>query len=362
MCYGRGKYKMKYGLLTIHATQNYGSLLQTYSTYKAIQQLGKNVELIDYRNEAIEKRELPITYRPINSIKDFLKIVIWGTDQKKKYDGAFDFLNKYVTMSQPYHKFDIKSANNEYDAFIVGSDLVWGLGITGNDYTYFLDFVENTKKRISFSSSAGTKWSENEKQRIKALLGNFDYISVREQLTSNWIKDLIGKNVPVTCDPTMLWPSTFWSKFVINNYAPRERYVLIYAVNPDKKNISDGINYAKRHGLKAYFINFYSPVRGTRTVRPVTVQQWISLFANADIVFSASYHGLLFSLYFQKPVFFYNRGEKSRMISLSKELGIEYREGIGENVKVDRPICFDRINDIMQRKREYSWEYLKEAL
>lgn len=353
---------MKYGLLTIHATQNYGSLLQTYSTYKAIQQLGKNVELIDYRNETIEKRELPITDRPINSAKDFLKRIIWGKDQKRKYDGAFEFLNKNISMSQTYHKFDIKSANKKYDAFIIGSDIVWGLGITGDDYTYFLDFVDNTKKRISFSSSSGTKWTENEKQKIKSLLENFDSISVREQLTSNWIEELIGKNIPVTCDPTMLWTADFWKKFVIDDYAPKEKYVLIYAVNPDKKNITDGIAYAKNHGMKAYFINFYSPVKGTRTIRPVTVQQWITLFANANIVFSASYHGLLFSLYFQKPVFFYNRGEKSRMISLSKELGIEYREGIGENVKQDKPICFDSVNEIMQKKREFSWKYLKESL
>lgn len=353
---------MKYGLITIHATQNYGSLLQTYSTYKAIQQLGKDVELIDYRNETIENREIPITNRPIHSVKDFLKRAVWGKDQKMKYDGIHEFLNDNVVMSKTYYRMNIAEANTNYDAFVVGSDIVWGLGITGSDFTYFLDFVDNTKKRISFSSSSGTEWSDTEKQKIKPLLEKFDSISVREQLTSNWIKELIGEYVPVTCDPTMLWNVKFWEKFVIDGYTKKEKYVLIYAINPDKKNLTDGIHYAKTHGFKAYFINFYTPVKGTKTIRPVTVWQWITLFANAEVVFSASYHGLLFSLYFRKPVFFYNRGEKSRMISLSKELGIEYREGVGENVKKDKPIDFDNINEIINKKREYSWDYLKESL
>lgn len=353
---------MKYGLLTIHATQNYGSLLQTYSTYKAIKKLGKDVELIDYRNDTIEKREKPITDRPVNSVKDFVKKIVWGKDQQTKYNNIFEFLNSNVSMSRTYHRFDIVEANATYDAFVVGSDIVWGLGITGKDYTYFLDFVDVTKKRIAFSSSAGTEWTAEEADKIVPLLEKFDSISVREQLTSDWIMKLMSKKVQVTCDPTMLWTETFWEKFTLDNYAPKEKYALIYAVNPDKKNITDGIRYANAHGLKPYFINFYSHVKGTKTIKPVTVQQWVTLFANADVVFSASYHGLLFSLYFHRPVFFYNRGEKSRMISLSQELGIEYREGTENNVEIDRPINFEFVDKVMQQKREDSWNYLRQIL
>lgn len=353
---------MKYGLITIHATQNYGSLLQTYSTYKAIEKLGKDVELIDYRNEAIEEREIPITDRPVRSPKDVIKKILWGKAQRKKYEGIFEFLNNNVSISRTYHLSNIKETNEIYDIFVVGSDIVWGTGITGGDYTYFLDFTDAAKKRIAFSSSSGTKWNKEEEKKVKFLLDRFSSISVREQLTADWIKDLIGKEIPVTCDPTMLWEADYWKKFILDNYVPKEKYVLIYAVNPDRKNILDGISYAKRQGMKAYFINFYSPIKGTKTIRPVSVQQWITLFANAEVVFSASYHGLLFSLYFQRPVFFYNRGEKSRMISLSKELGIEYREGIGNNVEQDLSIDFEKINEILNRKREYSWNYLKNIL
>ena len=51
---------------------------------------------------------------------------------------------------------------------------------------------------------------------------------------------------------------------------------------------------------------------------------------HANTVFTASYHGLLYSLYFHKNVYYYNRENKSRMESFWKKLGISNREISGE--------------------------------
>ena len=48
---------MKTGILTYHHTKNYGSWLQTYALYKKLKELGVDIEVIDYRCLAIEKRE-----------------------------------------------------------------------------------------------------------------------------------------------------------------------------------------------------------------------------------------------------------------------------------------------------------------
>lgn len=47
----------KVGLLTVHDTHNYGSMLQTVSTFRALTHLNINVRLIDYKCEAIVKSE-----------------------------------------------------------------------------------------------------------------------------------------------------------------------------------------------------------------------------------------------------------------------------------------------------------------
>ena len=352
----------KIGLVTIHDTQNYGSLLQTFGLYKAIESLGYNIELIDYRNKIITEREKPITEKKVHSPKDILKRMLWGKAQKEKYNNIWKFINKNMKVTESFTDETSYKRNKEFDTFITGSDIVWGTNITGRDLTYFLNFTNNDKKRIAISSSVGTKWEGDIVEEIGNLLARYSNIAVREQMAADWIKELYNMNVKVTCDPTLLWDSKFWSKFINPNFKKKEKYILIYAVNPDKKNISDGIRYAKEHGYKAYFVNFYTPVKETVTVRPTTVYDWITLIANAEVIFSASYHGLLFSLYFNRPVFYYNRGEKSRMISLAKELQIEHREGTNENIQNDKKIDFKEINNSLEKIRKNSWDIIKEFL
>lgn len=64
---------MEYGLITIHSTQNFGSLLQTFSTISAIRSLGISITLIDYHNEKIDERETAIFSGNKKSLKDVIK-------------------------------------------------------------------------------------------------------------------------------------------------------------------------------------------------------------------------------------------------------------------------------------------------
>ena len=50
---------MHIGLITFHETTNFGSFLQTYALYKAVMDLGYDCEVLDYKCDSIEKRELP---------------------------------------------------------------------------------------------------------------------------------------------------------------------------------------------------------------------------------------------------------------------------------------------------------------
>ena len=109
----------------------------------------------------------------------------------------------------------------------------------------------------------------------------------------------------------MLWDRNFWGELADDKIVPERPYVLVYMTTTDKKNIKDAISYGKEHNMPVYYLNFNRPVRGLHNISPMTVGEWIALFKNADTVFSASYHGLVFSLYFQKKLFYYNRGNKA---------------------------------------------------
>ena len=347
-----------YGLITIHNTLNYGSLLQTYGLYRAIKELGIEITLLDYRCSTIEKRENTYSLKECHSIKDYIRHIVLNPTLSKVKNNMWSFVNQNMTVSPTLDSTSIASLNDLFDGFIVGSDIVWGMEVTGHDFNYFLQFAHDDKEKLAFSSSVGTKWEKEEEQIIQSLLNRFDRISVREQLASEWIIPLVNKEIPVTCDPTMLWNGDSWRKFVLDDYV-NEDYVLIYMYTPDRRNISDAIVYAKKHKLKVYYLNFNMPLRGVKNVRPINVNQWITLFAKAKVVFSASYHGLLFSLYFHRQVFYYNRGNKSRMISLGQELKIIEREGTDNNLENDVVMDYDFIDKKLREKREESWNILK---
>ena len=126
--------------------------------------------------------------------------------------------------------------------------------------------------------------------------------------------------------------------------------------------MEDARAYARRHGLMPVFIGLSCKAKGVYRVHPLTVEQWIGLFAHAETVFTASYHGMLFSMYFEKPFFYYDRGNTPKIPSLAASLGIKERKGIAGNIERDAPIDYARVGEAIARKRDYSWDLLRSRL
>lgn len=350
-------------LLTIHDTLNFGSLLQTFSLYSAIEKLGYDITLLDYKNEAIMRRESTYRLSDVRTIKELYKAIFHHGFLERKHSCFWEFIRNRMKISESYDSKTINESNADYDTFIVGSDIVWGMEITGSDLNYMLQFVNDDKTKLAFSSSVGKRWPKEMDSKIGKLLSRFDRITVREQLAVEWIKE-IAPNVDVceTCDPTMLWKRNFWEQFCRRNLAPSCDYILTYLTTDDKRTVKDAINYGKKHHLPVYYINYGHCIPGVRNIRPTTVEQWISLFAYANTVFTASYHGILFALYFQRPLFWQSRANPARTESLSKELGIQDREGITENYNKDGKMDYKKIDSLIQTKRDDSWKVLESML
>lgn len=86
--------KNKIGLITIHDTLNYGSLVQAFSLYKAIETLGMSVELIDYKCEAIANREKTYPLKECLSIKGIYNYLTKHKSFSKRYNNMWDFMKK----------------------------------------------------------------------------------------------------------------------------------------------------------------------------------------------------------------------------------------------------------------------------
>ncbi len=349
----------KIGILTIHDTTNFGSLLQSYSTYKVLKDKGYNCEFIDYHCEIISKREKQKSVFESEDFKDIFRYFIYGPRIKKKYRVMSEFMHTETRLSSRYIKENIKQANEEYNTFIVGSDIVWGLSITDDDFTYFLDFATDDKKKLAFSSSMGEKWDSNY-DKIKQYLTRFDKIAVREEQAQGWIKEICNIDVEVVSDPTMLISRNEWHDLACcsNMYQKLsdEKYILIYFAIGDV--FEDAKRFAKKYGYKIYHINYRKSVNGISAVRPYHPSDWLALIENASLILTASYHGMLYALYFNREVYYYNRGWKSRMNSLACYLGITHREAIQKNLEEEKAIDYERVNELLTKKVEHSYKVL----
>lgn len=349
----------KIALLTIHHTTNFGSTLQTYALANAVRTLGGNIELLDYRCQAIEDREfLHVTWNRPKSIYQYL---MYGKIIKKKENALNRFLSEHMTVSQAYTDDTVHQANNQYDTFLVGSDIVWGLNITGRDFHYFLDFVQEGKGKVAFGASSGLPWPQEDGKTIGSLLRRFDHIAVRESTVAEWVHELTGICPAVVSDPTLLLDAAHWRQFA-KPFGLGQPYILVYFWDEKEKILQDALRLGRLKNMRVYSIRYGSPRNGVHSLQPTTVEEFLGLIQDAAYVFSGSFHGLLFALYFHTEVFYYNRANFARMRSLSAWLGLDDHNGMEVPVEQASPLNFAEIDAEIARQRQKSLEVLQNFL
>ena len=352
---------MKVGLLTFHDTSNFGSLLQTYGLYKKVNDLGYECEVIDYQCENIVKREVPdsfhFTLSPHALLHDFFVL----RHQRLKYKALSHFMHSKIVLSDRCDRDTISIVSNQYETLLIGSDIVWGLDITDGDLTYLLDFAEYRKcRKLSYAASIGNPWTEDEKIMVAPLLKRFNHISVRENESAEWVKDASGCEASVVCDPTMLLTPDEWKNEVDVEIGRNKKYILVYFMKGDC--LKSALEYSKKTRLDVFVVGYgVSRSRDYRFVQPHSLCDFLSLVYNATIVFTASYHGFLFSTYFNRPFVYFNISHPSRMTTIARILGVEHLDATHQ-VPKEIEYDYEMVNNKLEEYRQQSITELKRML
>ena len=330
---------MKTGLLTYHHTKNFGSWLQTYALYKKLVDLGVDVEVIDYRCPAIEKRETPPPFHFQLDAKAMLKDFLYVRPLRILHQRFEGFSDQYLRLSEEvYTPETIRQANLVYDNFLIGSDIVWGTHINEGDLTYFLDFADDKKGTFAFASSIGEKWKEEEWEEISGLLGRFDSIAVREKQSAEWIKEICDLGVDTVCDPTMLLTRQEWEGFC-GERKIKEKYILVYFMDKDGIIVRDALEIGKKYNLPVYYVGYTNKLKGVKRYIIHDPSDFVSVIKNAEMTFCGSYHGTLFSLYMNTPFYYYYKHSSSRMDHIASIL--DFKDRFGANNNFEKPFDMD---------------------
>ncbi len=297
-------------ILSMQRVQNFGSLLQSYSLKKVLEELGCEVHFID-----IEKNEQDNTAANNN-------LVTFKKDQEenssllsklKKIDKyTFNRLNnKQLAIQQGKifenfrtNELSIKDTDNDqkYDLCVIGSDEVfncmspapWGFTsqLFGN--------VKQAENIITYAASCGsTKYSDINSEMVNIIKNAFNNVSAfssRDENTTNFIKNLTDKPVEQHFDP--VWIGDFSEEITKTQISIKlpKNYCIVYSYYNriyDKKEIQSILNFCKSKKLTPIALG--APQKWIKRFYTVSPFEMIKIFQNADFIVTDTFHGTIFS-------------------------------------------------------------------
>ena len=354
---------MKVSINTFYRESHAGAVLQAYALARTLKALGHEPEMVAYDRPPRGGGRKTIKQR-------IMALAIHEAETFRQY-AAFRarFLRESGTVFDSYEEI----ANNppRTDAYVCGSDQIWNPGLlAGNrfDPAYFLQFGPATVPRISYAASfGGYQPGAEEESLLRTYLSSFSAISVREPAAQAMLSKILGREVALTLDPTLL----------VNDYsellqpsASAGKYVLLYALQNSAE-----IRQAARDVANYYSLPIWSAggpllpwkVLGRRieTRGPL---QWINLINGAAAVVTNSFHGLVFSLLLKKrvvltPLTGSVASRNNRMTHLCAVLGVrEQVASVDPRRSLVKEMNWDAVDSNLSEQRGASLAFLVSAL
>lgn len=390
-------------LVTCYFQPNFGSQLQAYATQEAFDKLGianETIKIDGLKGEINKAKYRYFLSRifDINTVKDKMATVRKTIAAKRNHEYAQnlavrknmfdDFSSNQFHLSERYNsKAELTNVAHKYDAFIVGSDQLWLPSNIYADY-YTLNYVPDDVNKIALATSFGI----SELPKKYGLLANkflkrIEYISVREESGKRLVKKWAGKDVPVVCDPTILFTADEWVKALGasengRRFANGEKYLFVYFLgnNPWERVIVDKIR--KETKLKivqlAHSDEYIKSDEGFADYAPYNVgpKEFVELIRDAEYVFTDSFHCSVFSMLNHKKFYTFPRYSQDGTVSTNGRLYSlleivcqedrlvkrNYVQDWDINEHITKEPNYDIIDKELDKLRMFTWDWLKSSL
>lgn len=334
---------MKIGILTHPLGANYGGILQAWALSTYLESLGHDVVVLNRKNN-------------LSFLKRVAKNLLTACGYKRyadpKYSKLVSFVENNINYSRPLST-DRQMATfvkkNGLDLVIVGSDQVWRPDFAKKyGFNYFLDFVPQGVKQASYAASFGlSEWGYNymETQMIAGLLSKFVAVSVREDEAVKLCKENLDIDAEHLLDPTLLLTNAYYDQ-IASSRKIDEPYTYVYWLGSEEEKQKAITDFGCQNKIVEISL------RGNTQLD--SVEDWLSYIKFADNVITDSFHGLVFSILFNKQFYVQSNasGGNGRVRSLLELLEIASQlEGHGTSI--DYSIVNRRIDELRQRSYNF---------
>ena len=366
----------KIGICTLFTGYNFGSALQAYASKVIVSKMNFEPKVFKISGSLVKGRDVRLNKMLIlfirmmmysenkfNVVKSFK-----GNNKSDINETTIKEFNKFYSEKiNPdiisYKKLKKVSKNDSYVAFICGSDQIWNSTAFYVDPFYYLDFCPR-EKRIAYAPSFGRTYIPTyNKKIIKKYLNNIDRLSIRENSGKKMIKDLLDRDVEVCLDPTLLLSKDEWKK-ALDIKKIDENYVFCYFLNEPSKNAKNMIHkLEKEKNLKIIFINNSYSFDNVIYGGPETFLTYLS---SASYIITDSFHGVAFSINFQKKFYVFDRNyvtenQSTRIKSLLNIIHLDKTFEASDLID-EKYYNFKQVEEILKKEKEKSLNYLKNSI
>lgn len=333
------------------ARSNYGSTLTCYALYQYVLSLGLSAALVSPPNF------------------------------DRKYAGEFNIKHGY-RMTAKYSVAEMKENNKYIDTYIVGSDVLWYYdAFISSGYFFLLDFASADKKKISYATSFGNTagfFPDNELVKAKILMNRFDHIGVRELEGVEVCSNRFNIQATQVLDPVFICDKSNWvnlAKLALRK--TKKKFLFAYMLDPTLEK-AELLKWTSRElGLELICItdkqfdyqNKASILQNYGLLDNATIEELIYHMMNAEFVITDSYHGLCFSIIFERA--FLTIVNRTRGASRFETLASLFNIGdrmvenlciIKENLHLYKQMDYNKIKESIKKEIVRSREWLDNAL
>lgn len=322
---------MHIGIITFHASFNYGSMLQAYALQTYLSKLGHNVEIVNFRTKhQKDGYPKPISFQSKHTIKQSVKRLILNPSSisplNRKWQLFDEFLNQKLNITREYNSIKkLKDVEFHYDVLITGSDQIWNTRAFDFSEAYFGTFVGNDTRKIAYAPSMGPDPESMDVVYLKKLLKDFKAVSVREVRSKDFLeKNDIYHPVDLVVDPTMLIDKKDYEEMIAKKPIIDGKYIFYYTPGGIRHEfLFDASKIGHEMKLPVVCENCYYPIDikqydNVKQYGAVGPLEFLNLIYNAEFVCGASFHLMVFSLIFGKKFCCMNGDVDSRMNNLMR--------------------------------------------
>lgn len=353
---------------------NYGSALQSWALKESINRIdnGKfHAKLIDYCPDILKDAD------QLNPIKNMLD----KDDESRKlcelslpairenfYKFEDFYTKKFDRTPKVYNSenFNEVVKDEKLDGFVCGSDTIFFIDEFGFDDGYYANF-DSMKSGYTFSYAASFGDSKFDEETYKVLnerLKNFKAISIREKGMLQYVKDHTNVEVEKVLDPTLLLNKEDYDTICYPERLEKEKYLLLYSRRRNDKMTAYADKLAKENGWKVIDISLQaSNADRHRMFYEAGVEEFLSLVKNAEFVVTNSFHGMIFSVLYNKEFVIFSRQQSNtKIVELIDLFGLKDRILVNGDEKYRQKIDYKEVFSRIQPEREKSLEFLKKNL